>query len=131
MVVMPIYEYQCNTCGHVMEAFQKISEKPLKKCPICNKSTLQKLVSAPSFQLKGTGWYVTDFRDKGKDKGEKTKKESENSSDAKNTGETKQSDSAAAGSNKESAKEPKSGEAKKKNEGKTTIKTSDKKTEKK
>jgi putative FmdB family regulatory protein len=61
---MPIYEYQCRDCGHILEALQKISDEPLKECPICNKDTLGKLVSASSFQLKGTGWYATDFKTK-------------------------------------------------------------------
>lgn len=63
---MPIYEYQCGACGHQLEAFQKMSEAPLLECPECKSAALQKLVSASGFQLKGTGWYVTDFRDKGK-----------------------------------------------------------------
>jgi len=63
---MPIYEYQCKQCGHEMEAMQKISDKPLRKCPECGKSSLTKLISAGAFVLKGSGWYVTDFRDKGK-----------------------------------------------------------------
>lgn len=63
---MPIYEYQCSACGHALEALQKISEAPLKQCPACQKDALQKLISAAGFQLKGTGWYATDFRNKGK-----------------------------------------------------------------
>ncbi len=63
---MPIYEYQCAACGHQFEALQKISGPALTQCPSCNQEQLQKKVSAASFQLKGTGWYVTDFRDKGK-----------------------------------------------------------------
>lgn len=75
---MPIYEYQCQQCHHQVEAFQKINEAPLTACPNCHKNALQKLVSASSFQLKGTGWYATDFRDKGKapKKEEEVKKES-------------------------------------------------------
>lgn len=63
---MPIYEYQCASCGHKLEALQKISDAPLTECPACQKGNLQKLVSAAGFQLKGTGWYATDFKDKGK-----------------------------------------------------------------
>lgn len=63
---MPIYEYECSACGHQLEAFQKISEAPLTDCPKCHKPKLQKLISAAGFQLKGTGWYATDFRNKGK-----------------------------------------------------------------
>jgi putative FmdB family regulatory protein len=59
---MPFYEYQCNHCGHTLEAMQKISDAPLKKCPHCGKPQLQRLMSAPVFRLKGGGWYETDFK---------------------------------------------------------------------
>jgi putative FmdB family regulatory protein len=59
---MPFYEYQCKNCGHDLEAMQKISDAPLKKCPHCGKSQLQRLMSAPVFRLKGAGWYETDFK---------------------------------------------------------------------
>lgn len=57
---MPIYEYQCQQCGHRMEAIQKLHDKPFTKCPEC-KGALKKLISSPAFQFKGTGWYVTDY----------------------------------------------------------------------
>lgn len=63
---MPIYEYQCQDCGHQLEKLQKISDPALTECPNCNSQGLKKLVSAAGFQLKGSGWYVTDFRDKKK-----------------------------------------------------------------
>lgn len=59
---MPIYEYQCGDCDHVLEALQKISEEPLKFCPECGAPSLKKLLSAPRFRLKGSGWYETDFK---------------------------------------------------------------------
>src|SRR5579862_3425563 len=59
---MPFYEYQCKNCGHELEAMQKVSDAPLKKCPDCGKSQLQRLMSAPVFRLKGGGWYETDFK---------------------------------------------------------------------
>jgi len=59
---MPFYEYQCTNCRHEEEVLQKISDKPLKKCPECGKSTMQKKVSAAAFRLKGGGWYETDFK---------------------------------------------------------------------
>ncbi|HEY7930538.1 MAG TPA: zinc ribbon domain-containing protein [Steroidobacteraceae bacterium] len=59
---MPFYEYQCSQCAHSFEALQKISDAPLKKCPSCGRNTLKKLVSAPVFRLKGSGWYETDFK---------------------------------------------------------------------
>ncbi|MDR1530255.1 MAG: zinc ribbon domain-containing protein [Burkholderiales bacterium] len=61
---MPIYEYRCNECGRELEALQKMSEAPLTRCPSCGKETLVKLISAAGFQLKGNGWYATDFRGK-------------------------------------------------------------------
>jgi putative FmdB family regulatory protein len=59
---MPFYEYQCKNCGHDLEAMQKVSDPPMKKCPHCGKSQLQRLMSAPVFRLKGGGWYETDFK---------------------------------------------------------------------
>ena len=65
---MPIYEYECAACGAHHEFIQKFSEGPKRKCPSCGKLRLRKQISAAAFHLKGDGWYVTDFRDKGKDK---------------------------------------------------------------
>ena len=62
---MPIYEYRCSACRHELEAIQKFSDAPLVACPQCGKDTLVKLVSAAGFQLKGSGWYQTDFRGSG------------------------------------------------------------------
>ena len=62
---MPIYEYRCASCGHELEALQKLSEAPLTECPACHAAALKKKVSAAGFQLKGSGWYVTDFRNSG------------------------------------------------------------------
>jgi putative FmdB family regulatory protein len=59
---MPIYEYQCDACGHVLETLQKISEPPLTTCPACGAASLKKLISASAFRLKGGGWYETDFK---------------------------------------------------------------------
>ena len=59
---MPIYEYQCDKCGHHLEALQKISDKPLRECPECGRHTLRRLMSAPLFRLAGSGWYETDFK---------------------------------------------------------------------
>jgi len=63
---MPIYEYECQSCGARCEKFQKMSDPPVQECPECHQPELKKLISAAGFQLKGSGWYVTDFRDKGK-----------------------------------------------------------------
>jgi putative FmdB family regulatory protein len=59
---MPIYEYQCSSCGHRLETIQKFTDAPLTDCPDCGKAALQKLLSAPGFRLKGGGWYETDFK---------------------------------------------------------------------
>ena len=61
---MPIYEYRCDACGHQEEFLQRVSEPPLTDCPVCRKPTFNKLLSAAGFQLKGSGWYATDFKNK-------------------------------------------------------------------
>ena len=63
---MPIYAYRCGSCGLQKDVLQKLSDAPLTICPVCGESSFSKQLSAPAFQLKGTGWYVTDFRDNGK-----------------------------------------------------------------
>lgn len=63
---MPIYEYQCSTCSHRLEALQKMADAALVDCPACAQPALKKLVSAASFKLKGTGWYETDFKHNGR-----------------------------------------------------------------
>jgi putative FmdB family regulatory protein len=63
---MPIYEYKCAACGHREEHLQKVSEKPLAKCPACGRKKYRKQLSAAGFQLKGSGWYATDFKSSGK-----------------------------------------------------------------
>ena len=84
---MPIYEYRCGACGHQREFLQRLSDAPLKNCPECGKPELSKLVSAAGFQLKGTGWYATDFKNKGTKPAAKAKEE-------KSSGETSGGDSA-------------------------------------
>lgn len=84
---MPIYEYQCTACGHQLEALQKMSEDPLKDCPKCNQPALSKLVSAAGFQLKGSGWYVTDYSNKGKSKQQAEKSDSTSAATASKSAE--------------------------------------------
>jgi putative FmdB family regulatory protein len=60
---MPIYAYRCSSCGYEKDALQKLSDAPLTQCPECGQETFSKQVTAAGFQLKGSGWYVTDFRD--------------------------------------------------------------------
>jgi putative FmdB family regulatory protein len=59
---MPFYEYHCTKCGHHHEELQKVTDRPLRKCPECGRNTLTRLMSAPVFRLKGGGWYETDFK---------------------------------------------------------------------
>lgn len=59
---MPIYAYKCESCGHAKDVLQKISDAPLSRCPACGADAFRKQVTAAGFQLKGSGWYVTDFR---------------------------------------------------------------------
>jgi putative FmdB family regulatory protein len=68
--IMPIYAYRCGSCGFQKDVLQKLSDAPLTDCPSCGAAAFSKQLSAPAFQLKGSGWYVTDFRDNGKKPGE-------------------------------------------------------------
>jgi putative FmdB family regulatory protein len=81
---MPIYEYRCDACGHQEEFLQRVSEPPLTECPVCRKPTFQKLLSAAGFQLKGSGWYATDFKNKAsKPADKKTEGKTEDKADSK------------------------------------------------
>ncbi len=99
---MPIYEYQCQDCLHKLEVMQRMSDALLKTCPTCGKEALKKLVSAVGFQLKGTGWYETDFKGKPKtprggegessspsSSSESTSSESKDAKDSKDTKDSK------------------------------------------
>jgi putative FmdB family regulatory protein len=78
---MPFYEYECPHCGYHDEVLQKINDAPLKKCPTCGKKGLRKLMSAPVFRLKGSGWYETDFKSENKRNLHGTDKEESKSAD--------------------------------------------------
>jgi putative FmdB family regulatory protein len=107
---MPIYEYRCDACGHELDALQKLSDAQLVDCPECDASALRRLISKPSFRLKGSGWYETDFKsDKetkrnlagGKDDKPKSsdksaeKKDSKSSDSSTKKGDSKKSSSSA------------------------------------
>jgi len=103
---MPIYEYQCQKCG-TFEATQRITDKPLAKCPTC-KGKVKKLISNTSFPLKGTGWYVTDYARKGQNGDAKSdakpadgSKEAKESKEAK--GESKKTETSPSSSEKSSS----------------------------
>lgn len=80
---MPIYEYQCAECGFQEEYLQKVSEAPLTVCPSCGKPKFAKLISAAGFQLKGSGWYATDFKGGARPAQDKAEPKPEVKSDAK------------------------------------------------
>lgn len=83
---MPIYEYACSDCFHEFEVMQKMSDEPVKACPECGQERAKRLVSAPKFKLKGSGWYETDFKNKPTktdNKSSDTKPATENKSDSK------------------------------------------------
>jgi putative FmdB family regulatory protein len=86
---MPIFDYQCEACGHTFDALQKVGEGPLRKCPKCGKLKLKKQMAAPNFHLKGSGWYKTDFKDKSAKKdGDKAASKSETKSEGDKPGHT-------------------------------------------
>jgi len=72
---MPLYEYLCESCGERLERLQKMGAPPLVDCPACGEPRLRRLFSAPSFQFKGSGWYVTDYGRKGQESGAESGKE--------------------------------------------------------
>ncbi len=74
---MPIYDFECASCGFKAELMRKMSEPSQTVCPQCTKETFAKLLSAPSFQLSGTGWYASDFKDKKPKSNDKTTEKSE------------------------------------------------------
>lgn len=76
-IPMPIYEYSCHHCSHHFEVLQKVSDEALPICPACQSEDVQRWVSAAGFQLKGTGWYATDFKQSGKPKDDPKSKEAE------------------------------------------------------
>ncbi len=84
---MPIYEYRCSDCGYQNEYLQRMSDTPLTDCPECGKRSLNKLVTAAGFQLKGTGWYATDFRNNGSKTGKQQDKSAESSTKSESKGE--------------------------------------------
>ena len=93
---MPIYEYRCTDCGHRLEALQRLADKPLLVCPACGKESLIKLISAVGFQLKGSGWYATDFKHSGSKPPDKSAAKGDAARDAGKDGAKSQDSSATA-----------------------------------
>jgi putative FmdB family regulatory protein len=105
---MPIYEYQCTACQHQLEAFQSLSEASLTDCPACHQAALTKLISAAGFQLKGSGWYLTDYSAKGK---RKTTEATTSTEGSKSSGEAAATKSEAASSSSDSSTSSNAGAA--------------------
>jgi len=120
---MPLYEYQCKKCKHRFEEIQQYSDPPIKRCPKCKKGQVEKLISAPAVQFKGTGWYVTDYARKGSaggasesgDKGDsggtdsKESGKSDGKSDAKTEGKSGRKSESKSESKSDSQRDGKSG----------------------
>ena len=109
---MPFYEYECQNCKFYTELMQKITDPPLEKCPSCGKKAMQKLISAPVFRLKGSGWYETDFKGDNESKrnlagAEKEESKTETASDSTKAADTKAEAKPAAASESKPAAEPK------------------------
>ena len=110
---MPFYEYECPHCGYRDEVLQKITDKPLKKCPNCGKNGLKKLMSAPVFRLKGSGWYETDFKSDKENKrnlagADKEESKSESKAESKTETKTESKSEAPKAAPVKTAKKPKS-----------------------
>jgi putative FmdB family regulatory protein len=125
---MPIYEYQCEQCGHRLEALQKISDPALTDCPACHQAALKKLVSAASFRLKGGGWYETDFKTGNKKQLADTDSSAAKSDKVNEAGADKKAGSGKAadgksGEGNKTAKKPAAGEKKADSKSKTSGKS--------
>jgi putative FmdB family regulatory protein len=98
---MPLYEYQCDACGHRFELIQKFSDPPVEVCPVCGRP-VRKLLSSPAIQFKGSGWYITDYARKGGGEaasdGKPAAAGESSGGDAKSTGDTKTGESKPAAS---------------------------------
>ncbi len=115
---MPIYEYGCDKCG-TFEVSQRITDKPLSRCPTC-KGKVRKLISSTSFQLKGSGWYVTDYAGKG---GSKAKEEGKESPDSSKSGSSDTSTASKDTASKDASSKETSAPSGKKADGKKTEAT--------
>jgi putative FmdB family regulatory protein len=82
---MPLYEYQCEACGNRFEVIQKFSDPPAATCKLCGKGPVQRLLSSPAIQFKGSGWYITDYAQKGRSDSSKEKSSGEKKADSAKT----------------------------------------------
>ncbi len=123
-----MYEYECAACGHRFERIQKFSDSPVEECPSCGERKVQKLLSSPAIQFKGSGWYINDYAKKGAQgtdakadaSTESKDKDTKGSSESKESGQSKES-SKESKESKESRESKKSGESKESKESKTAA----------
>ena len=99
---MPMYEYECDACGHRFERIQKFSDPPVEECPNCGERKVQKLLSSPAIQFKGSGWYITDYAKKGSVGAESSKESSKESKESKESGKESAKESTKSTESKES-----------------------------
>lgn len=102
---MPLYEYQCEACGNRFEVIQKFSDPPVETCRVCAKGPVQRLLSSPAIQFKGSGWYITDYAQKGKSEGSKETSSGEKKTDSAPKTETKSESSTTSTSSSSSSKD--------------------------
>jgi len=93
---MPLYEYQCEACGNRFEVIRKFSDPPLETCTVCGKGPVQRLLSSPAIQFKGTGWYITDYSQKGKAESDSSKSQGESKKSDDKGADSKKSDTSSA-----------------------------------
>jgi putative FmdB family regulatory protein len=101
---MPLYEYQCEGCGHRFEKIQKFSDPLIDECPKCGEKKVHKLVSSPAIQFKGTGWYITDYAKKGAAGSESSSKSGDSTDGDTKSGDSKAGDSKSVESKSSDAK---------------------------
>ena len=105
---MPIYAYKCSACGHQQDVLQKLSDAPLTDCPQCGQAAFSKQLTAAGFQLKGSGWYVTDFRNNsgGKSGGSAASSSTPSTENSSSTESSSSTASASSGSDSAAASSP-------------------------
>jgi putative FmdB family regulatory protein len=101
---MPLYEYQCEACGHRFEKIQKFSDPLIEQCPVCGEKKVHKLVSSPAIQFKGTGWYITDYAKKGVVGSDSSSKSGDSKDGDGKSGDSKSAESKSAESKSSDAK---------------------------
>ena len=106
---MPLYEYQCDACGERFEVIQKFSDSPPDTCTKCGKGPVTRLMSSPAIQFKGSGWYITDYAQKGKSSGDDKSGDTKKDSSPEGKSESKSADKSGSGASESTSKSTDSG----------------------